>query len=59
MFLGSFELSTGLVLIPRLMSMGFVVCFGIPIIRGRTVKGPRGVMFYVDPRFGLFCVLLL
>ena len=33
LFLGSPGLGSGLVLIPRLMSSGFMVCFGIPIIR--------------------------
>ena len=33
LFSGSFGLSSGLVLIPRLMSSGFVLYFGIPIIQ--------------------------
>ena len=33
LFSDSFEFSSGLVLIPRLMSSSFMVCFGIIIIR--------------------------
>ena len=33
LFSGSLRLSSGLVLIPGLMSSGFVVCFGIIVIR--------------------------
>ena len=39
------------------MSLGFVVCFGIIVIRWRTVKGPRGALFFVGLRFGPFCLL--
>ena len=41
------------------MSSGFVVYFGITIFGDETVKEPRGALFYMGPRFGPFCVLLL
>ena len=53
---GNPKLGSGLALIPRLISSGFVVYFGIIVIRGRTVKGPRGTLFYMGPIFGSFCV---
>ena len=53
-------------MIVGLRSSGFVVCFDVIVIRRRTekkwfmaVKGPRGALFYMSPRFGPFCVLLL
>ena len=39
--------------------MGFLVCFSITVIQCRTMKGPRGALFYMGPKFGPFCVLLL
>ena len=53
-------------MIPGLRSLGFVVCFDVTVICRQIekkwfmdVKGPRGALFYVGPRFGTFCVLLL
>ena len=57
----------GLFVIPGLRSLGFVVCFDVILIWRRmeqkkwfmAVKGPRGALFYMGPRFGPFSVLLL
>ena len=41
------------------MSLGFMVCFGIIVIRRRTVKGLRGALFYMGPRFkAILCVIV-
>ena len=44
---------------PRIDVFRFCGVFGITVIRWRTVKGPRGALFYMSPRFWPFCVLLL
>ena len=53
-------------MISGLRSSSFVVCFDVTVIRCRmekkwfmAVKGPRGALFYMGPRFEQFCVLLL
>ena len=55
-------------MIPGMRSPGFVVCFDVTVIMHQmeqkktwfmVVKGPRGALFYMGPRFESFCVLLL
>ena len=45
-------------MIPGLRSLGFVICFDVIMIQRRmgkkwfmAVKGPRGALFYMGPRF--------
>ena len=40
------------------MFLGFVVCFGIRVIRLRTVKGPRGALFYMGPDLSRFVCIV-
>ena len=55
-------------MIPGLRSLGFVICFDVTVIERRmekkkkrfmVVKGWRGALFYMGPRFGPFYVSLL
>ena len=53
-------------MIPGLRSSYFFVCFDVIVIQRRikkkwfmAMKGERGALFYMGPRFGPFCMLLL